>query len=358
MTDADLHTYPPPSSPENSIVSVRTTPISVGESFFGMHVQLTSNIPAAFRDLPIRTVRVHDSAGGTRWHNINPANGTFVWTNTDEWVNAMLSRGVELMFLLGFTPDWAAASTPNTGKYDNGTTVRASNQPPSNMAFWDTFVTAVATRYAGRIRLYEIWNEPNYTNYWAGTQAQLAEMHRRAYQIIKGIDSGARIVGPVVQEPETGGTGNAYLDGFLKASDGATGTGKDWIDICGIHMYPPRYNFEIHKNQIDNVRATLTANGVGSLPIWNTETGALQGDTYDDTVQAKWLARSFVLAAACGVERYYWYTYDNPQMFMTNLDKEAFLRVRQILLSGSMTGCNICSDGRVACTVAGRNYIF
>lgn len=361
LTDADLHTYPPPTSPRSSITSALSgSSVTVTASYFGQHIQLPANYTEGIARVPFALARSHDSGGtgGLRWHTLNPSNGTWVWTNADGWVDAMEAAGKEMMILLGFTPDWAAASTPNTGKYDNGTTVRASNQPPSDMAYWQEYCSQVATRYAGRVQYYEIWNEVNYTSYWAGTAAQLAQMHRIASQTIKAIDPAARIVGPIVQEPETGGTGNAYLQSFLAASDGATGTGKDWIDICGIHMYPPRYNYQVGKNQIDNVRASLTAAGVGSLDIWNTETGVLTARSVRDPVQSKWLKRSLLLAAALGVKRYCWYTYDNDEMGMTDEDVAAWLEVRTVLLSGPITGCNIAPDGRVAATINGVNYIY
>lgn len=360
LTDDDLHTYPPPSSPTSSITSVLSSPLTVAEEFFGNHIQLPENYSQGLAEIPFTLARSHDSGGvgGLRWHTLNPSSGQWVWDNADGWIGAMEAGGKEIMMLLGFTPDWAAASTPSTGKYDNGTTVRASNQPPSDMAYWEEYCSQVAMRYAGRVQYYEIWNEVNYTSYWSGTAAQLAEMHRIAWQTIKAIDPAAQIVGPVVQEPETGGTGNAYLQSFLAASDGATGTGKDWIDICGIHMYPPRYNFQIHANQIANVQASLTAAGVGSLDIWNTETGVLTARSVRDVVQSKWLKRSLLLAAALGVKRYCWYAYDNDEMGMTQSDINAWKDVRDALLSGTMTGCNIAPDGRVAATIAGVNYIY
>lgn len=360
-TDNDLHTYPPASTPKSTITPVLSSgSVSVTPQFFGMHVQQNVNIQRALKEIPFGSVRSHDSANGMRWHVLNPANGVFNnWSAADVWVDAMYEAGKEIIFLLGFTPNWASATTPNTGKYDNGTTAMATNQPPSNVAFWDSFCSAVATRYLGKIKYYEVWNEVNYPSYWSGTASQLAVLTRRAWQVIKAIDPSVKIVAPIVQEPETGGTGNAYLDSFLKASDGSTGTGKDWLDICGIHMYPPRYNFQIHKNQIDNVKATLTSNGVGSLKIWNTETGVLEPSYgVSDEVRAKWLSRSLLLSAALGVERYWWYAYDNVTMFMREAQIAAWKEMYELLLSGPITGCNFAPDGRVAATVNGRNVIY
>lgn len=357
-TDADLHTYPPPSSPKSTITSVYQGSRQTLASFFGMHVQFTVNIPEAIKRVPFSIARSHDSASGMRWHILNPSNGVFSWDNADAWVNAMYAAGKDICFLLGFTPDWASASTPNTGKYDNGTTARATNQPPANTADWDAFCSAVATRYLGKIKYYEVWNEVNYTSYWSGTAAQLAVLVRRANQVIKAIDPTAKIIAPIVQEPETGGTGNAYLGSFLDASDSAAGTGKLWIDVCGIHMYPPKYNFQVHQNQIVNVQATLDARSLAQK-IWNTETGVLEPDYgVDDEVRGTWLKRSLLLSAALGVERYFWYSYDNDDMYMRPSQIAAWNEVRDLLLSGPITGCNLAPDGRVAATVGGVNVLY
>lgn len=359
-TPADGYTYPPVATPGESVTAVFQGSRQITASFFGMHVQQVANIPAAIAAVPFAVARSHDSGGvgGCRWHTINPSNGTFDWTNPDAWVNAMYAAGKEILFTLGFTPDWASASTPSTGKYDNGTTVRATNQPPSSTTYWDNYCTAVFTRYNGKIKFYELWNECNYTSYWSGSAAQMAVLLRRARQILTTIDPTALIVGPIVQEPETGGTGNAYLQSVLDASDSAAGTGKLWIDKCGIHMYPPKYNFQVHQNQIANVQATLTARSMAQ-GIWNTETGVLEPSYgVDDTVRAKWLKRAIVLAAALGVERYIWYAYDNDQMFMRASQIAAWNEVRNLLLAGPITGCNLLSDGRVCATVGGVNVTY
>lgn len=357
-TDDDLHTYPPAATPKSTIVGVYQGSRQTQESYFGLHVQFPYNIPIAIDRVPFYSARSHDSSNGMQWFKLNPSNGVFNWTNSDAWVDEMYAQGKPVLFLLGFTPNWASASHPNTGIYDNGGTVTASNQPPSNVAYWDSFCAAVATRYAGKITHYEVWNEVNYPNYWAGSASQLAVLVRRANQVIKSIDPNALIIAPTVQEVESSGTGTPYLASFLDASDGASGTGKDWVDVCSIHMYPNVYNWQIHKNQIDNVQAVLTAR---SMPqkIWNSETGVLiPSYGVDAGIGAKWLKRSLLLSAALGVERYYWYCYDNATMFMRPEQITAWNEVRNLLLAGPITGCNYASDGRVAATVGGINVVY
>lgn len=354
----DAFVFPPVPTPKSAITAVYSGSTQIQENYFGMHVQTTVNIPEASVSVPSKSLRSHDNTAGLRWYLINPSAGVFSWSAADAFVSAAEAAGKEVCFLLGFTPDWASATTPNTGKYDNGTTARATNQPPANVAYWDAFCSAIATRYAGRIKYYEIWNEVNYPSYWAGTVGQLAVLVRRANQIIKSIDPAALIVAPIVQEPETGGTGNAYLQAFLDVSDGAVGTGKDWIDICGVHLYPPVYNYQIHVNQLANIKATLAARSL-SLPIWNTETGVLV-PSYGvaPEIGAKWIARSLLLCAALGVARYFWYSKDNSTMYMRAEHVAAWNAIRTLLLSGPLTGCNVLADGRVAARVNGINVLY
>ena len=56
--------------------------------------------------------------------------------------------------------------------------------PPSSMSYWDNYVTAIATHAAGRIKYWELWNEPNEATY-CGDMPTIITMAQHAYQIIK-----------------------------------------------------------------------------------------------------------------------------------------------------------------------------
>ena len=67
----------------------------------------------------------------------------------------------------------------------------------------------------------------------------------------------------------------------------------------------------------------------------------LQGDTIVNATQAKWLRRSIMLCAALGVAKYWWYSFDNDVMWMTDEDITAWREVRAALIGGTFSGCNI-----------------
>lgn len=368
VTPRDSHAPGGVSSTKNTIKNVFQGSRSVDGSFFNIHIHDPSvvGIPT---DIDYYGVRIHDTKGpitgeGLRWHNIDKATG-YEWNNLDAVVDALATAGKDMLYMAMCTPDRYASATPGNGKYDGGGGgFTGSNQVPTTAGktAWAAFATALANRYNGgahgRIGTYEIWNEVNYTSYWAGTHAQYAELLRLFRNAVRAVDATLRVGAPTIQEPE--GTGDDWLTTFLDASDGAAGTGKDHLDYCFVHLYPPRYNFGIAWDQVDRVRTILTAAGKGSLEIWNTETGVLfdPARVISEEWKARMIRRTLALCAAKGVRRYYWYTYDNPDMAMSSPMKDAWQEMRDILVGNTIQNCNILPDERVCITVNGREYTY
>jgi hypothetical protein len=64
---------------------------------------------------------------------------------------------------------------------------------------------------------WELWNEPDYSGFWGGTQAQWLEMWKRGYQQIRAAIPGAVIEGPSLASG-VGGWFNAFLD-YVKTNN-------------------------------------------------------------------------------------------------------------------------------------------
>jgi len=58
---------------------------------------------------------------------------------------------------------------------------------------------------------WELWNEPDYSGFWGGTQAQWLEMWKRGYQLLRAGIPGVAIEGPSLASG-VGGWFNAFLD--------------------------------------------------------------------------------------------------------------------------------------------------
>lgn len=111
--------------------------------------------------------------------------------------------------------------------------------PPRDLGDLADFLTAVATRYRGRIAAYQIWNEPNLAREWcdqAPDPQAYAEMLRVAYGAIKSVDPDAYVISagmaPTGTQPPTAMPDDAYLDALYTAIGGS---GDGYFDILGVH---------------------------------------------------------------------------------------------------------------------------
>jgi hypothetical protein len=163
------------------------------------------------------------------------------------------------------------------------------------------------------IQNWEVWNEPNASNYWQGTTAQLVRMQQDAYAIIKQINPSLLVASPPPsQGGDPAGSAVSWMTSFLEAG------GKGYFDILGFHGYllPADLYYpggpELLATQVTNWQALLSAQGISGTPLWDTEGSWQQTVDYPDAdMQASFVARFYLLQAQ-NVARVYWYSYDDP----------------------------------------------
>ena len=86
------------------------------------------------------------------------ANAAF---STDRAVGLAEKNGIEIICRLDNPPAWSRADGD----------ARGTLIPPDDYADYGDFVHAVVSRYRGRIRYYQIWNEPNLVREWGTVSA-------------------------------------------------------------------------------------------------------------------------------------------------------------------------------------------
>jgi uncharacterized protein (TIGR03437 family) len=281
-------------------------------------------------------LRLWDS--GTAWTALEPAKGVWNWAPLDAWVAAAEAHGVnEILLTLGQSPEWASSQPDNVNYVGAG-----APAPPNDFQDWRDYITAVGQRYKGRIRNYEIWNEPNDPTYYAGTVPQLVELTKEAYTILKSIDPANTVVAPVPYDA-------GYLDQLLQ-----TGMAP-FIDVVAFHIYtyeqPPE---QVVGPAITNVRFVMAKNGVSALPLWDTE-GASGDTTTTEDVGAAWIVRRYLVDLAYGSVRYNWYTWSKGSTFCAATEETdprqltkaglAFQLLQNWLRNASLTSVNIDGAG-------------
>jgi hypothetical protein len=121
------------------------------------------------------------------------------------------------------------------------------------------------------VRYWEIWNEPDYTQFWTGNVADYYRLLEVAYKTIKSADPQAVVL--------LGGL--AFYEKFnwfvelLRQTQGYPE--RAYFDVMSFHHYFSIYDSE---NLIRRSRADLDGFGLAHIPIWITESGVSVWDDY------------------------------------------------------------------------------
>lgn len=264
---------------------------SIAPSYFGLTINSIGQ-QTPWPELEFAGVRLW---GSIYWAEINPAPGVYNWAKFDAILEAADHHHVDVIFNLAYTPRWAASAKDAEPFFSRG-----ASSPPADIKYWEDFIQAAVKRAAGRIRYWEVWNEPEDPKYYSGDVATMVRLQQRAYEIIKGIDSSLMVLTPSC-------TGTA--DGLRwQAAFLAAGGGR-YADILSFHGYWDDPNAEPVVDIIRRFKDLFAANGLASKPVWDTEAGWSARVT-DEDIQAAFVARSYLLQWAFGVERFYWYAYE------------------------------------------------
>jgi len=355
--------------PNLQVSVLSSTPVTVSDSFFGMSVQNREN--DALPGITAKVTRSHDLKSGTgMWKYIETSDGVFNWANIDSWVNTHYAAGRDLVFTLYGTPAFFSARPTEQCAY--GASYLGVAAEPSDLTKWSRFCTQVATRYLGKIKYYEVWNEPNYLNdgtnlpsspgsfYFSGTFATLSQMTRLANQAIKAVDPTAKIISPpiTVWSPTAGQAAETWFTSMMAASDGAAGTMAQWVDIIGVHLYTAAPNrTQDLSGMIDRVKAAMVTASVTGKEIWDTESAPVgTGNTVSDMTDPRAgaiIARSMFTMAAKGIARTIYYQYDHGTMGIMNRGAADWREsMASVLKSGSVLNAYWFTDGRIAYTTA------
>ena len=302
---------PPAAAPPPTVAAPLPAPIS--SQLFGMHISDPGN---NWPQIPFSTIRLHDT--GTSWRDMQPAPGTWNFATLDARVDRAMSGRREVLMVLGQTPRWAARR-PDEYSY-NG--LGAASEP-ADLKTWRSYVRSLAIRYKGRIRTWELWNEPNVKGFFSGSPRAMVEMAREAYLILKRIDPKNVVVSPGMAVRTLNSP--VWLDRYLGYG------GRFYTDVVGVHLYVlSRQRPESILGSVSRVRLVMAKYRL-RLPIWNTESGYGRtaetpetSELYVGQMAMAFVARTYILSAHAHVARTYWYAWDDQGfggLYLTATDR-------------------------------------
>ncbi len=225
---------PPSGEPTPQASPTPIPPVPVVKPFhmnspeYGMQVFLWWRPETADRDLQkVKEAGFTWVKQAIAWRDVEGSGkGHFDWSRTDRLVGQVNQYGLDLIARLDNAPDWAGGG-PAVG-------------PMSNYQDFADFCYALASRYKGRIRAYQIWNEPNLNvagrSEWGGhppDPAGYTELLKRAYEAIKRADPNAMVISAGLS-PTSRWDDQAMPDvEFLKGMYAAGA--KPYFDVLGAH---------------------------------------------------------------------------------------------------------------------------
>jgi Glycosyl hydrolases family 39/Cep192 domain 4 len=321
----------------------------IPKTVFSMHMHSQALASMPWPEVGLGGIRLWDTH--TSWSWLNPSRGVYDWSLLDQWLALAESHDVDVLYTFGVTPGWASAQPTQTCTYHPG-----ACSPPADLRDWEEFVRALVVHANGRIKYWELWNEPNLDEFWSGDIQTLLRMTQRAYAVIKSVDPNAMVLTPApTASPSNFAT---WLTSYFAAGGG------DYADIVAFHGYLP-YTVadpEYLKDVVDSINDAMSRNGQTGKPTWNTEASWGKADRLPDLdAQAAYVARAYILQWSLGVQRFYWYAWNNP-LWGTLWDEStgdvlkpgiAFGETYKWLVGATLTSpCSVASDSTWTCSLS------
>jgi hypothetical protein len=243
-----------------------------------------------------------------RWNEAEPSSkGSYdpnILARYDQAIDTARAAGAKVLVFVNGAPRWASGS-------------RISMMKPEDPADYADFMRFVATRYAGKVSAWEVWNEENTTRFWQSgpSPAAYVPLLKAAYPAVKSADPNALVVFGGLSQNDYSFVEGAYAAGA-----------KGYFDVMAVHPYPgpnPPEAVWYSNGRIGptafsgfrEVRSSMLAQG-DDKPIWLTEFGWSTTTTESWGVtasqQADYLTRAYrLLESYPYVAIAYWYNLRN-----------------------------------------------
>nr|MDO8086606.1 glycosyl hydrolase [Candidatus Sigynarchaeum springense] len=175
--------------------------------------------------------------------------GIYDFQHYDDLFGNLTSRGIESLGCFVYGWGW----WPNNKAL-----------PREDWPYYYDFTNAFVSRYAGTLKYYEIFNEPN-IGFWTGSDDDFFEFSQKLASIVRINDPSAIILSPGIVGPDV-----EYLDKMV-AYYGLQNF-SDTYDIIAYHAYSGK-NAEILVQKMAEVKKWMADHHMSDKPVWITEIG-------------------------------------------------------------------------------------
>lgn len=196
----------------------------------------------------------------TGWARCEKEKGVYDFSWLDSVVDNLMERGVEPWFNLGYGNPIYMPDTPNPTAVGCVPIYYGEEA----LSAWCNYVKVLTQHFCGRVKHYEIWNEPDGSQFWypkVPSGAEYAKFVNLCTKIIKECDQNAKI-GVNIADPR----GFTYIESMLDNLE------KGSLDVFSYHAYTSVPEFRINE-VIAQLRKMLKERGFTDVELWQGEAG-------------------------------------------------------------------------------------
>ena len=247
----------------------------------GGYVDLTSLSPKAQAAELSRLVGA--GAGGVRlpldWNRVEPKSNRFSWKADDAAVNAARAKKLDVTLVLGPNAVWAVNPAWKVPLKDRAYSI------PKSLSLWERYVRQAAMHFKGRVRYWQVREQPNIRNF-RGARSEYLRLVTSAARVLRKVDPAAVLI-----VPEGGALDVAEIDRLCGSNLRAA------CNVLGVYL-PASH--DVSASALAWSVLSKEVPGVGTAarrPVWVL--GA------DGVLPAESWAQQYLLAWAFGASRVY-----------------------------------------------------
>lgn len=237
------------------------------------------------------------------WRAIEKVKGKYNYGFRDYVVDRYLAAGIQPQFLLSSTPFWAVKKEKQVLGEDHPNWRLWGTYSPENPEDWSKFISNTAKRYAGRVFLYEIWNEADW-GFYTGSTDDYLKMLEIAYNEIKAVNSQNMVLssGFAVADPFAG-VPNFKNDLQARVLD----EGRNWFDYHTMHQHG---EFEKLVSTMESILLPYRKKTGVNKPLYFNETA--ESSNRGNYYQAEIAVKKALYCFSIGSEYYDLFSYQDP----------------------------------------------
>ena len=252
------------------------------------------------------------------WEDIEPAYGEFHFEKYDRITDILKAHHIKILGLLSYNAPWANAQW---------------NAPPNKTLFTE-YSKNIVRHYKDKVKYWEIWNEPDDTQYWApqDDMKSYTELLKMVYPALKREDRSCVVVLGGLSKTIAVSLRHIYKYG-----------GKDYFDVVNFHPFvdPHLPNAEemlegIYKGvyhvmeQKEDVNKSIWFSELGcpGVKTEDSANGWWLGKSPTEEEQAEWVRTVYEKPLRWkGVQKIFWAFFrDTPNYFKNGIDHFGLLR--------------------------------